>query len=87
MAADFSCCGAERIPVSPNSPELRWHSVFVIAVALNATAALLALLGIKPLRRAFIDGNEAIAVGSSRTGEAGTARSLRSGYLAYRIQD
>ncbi len=36
-----------------------WQSVFVIAVALNATAALLALLVIKPLRRAFILGNEA----------------------------
>jgi OFA family oxalate/formate antiporter-like MFS transporter len=36
-----------------------WQSVFVIAVALNATAALLALLVIKPMRRAFILGNEA----------------------------
>ncbi len=36
-----------------------WQSVFVIAVALNAIAALLALLVIKPLRRAFILGNEA----------------------------
>jgi MFS transporter, OFA family, oxalate/formate antiporter len=36
-----------------------WQSVFVIAVALNATAALLALLVIKPIRRAFILGNEA----------------------------
>src|SRR5277367_2689918 len=36
-----------------------WQSVFVIAVALNATAALLALLVIKPVRRAFILGNEA----------------------------
>jgi MFS transporter, OFA family, oxalate/formate antiporter len=36
-----------------------WQSVFVIAVGLNATAALLALLVIKPVRRAFILGNEA----------------------------
>jgi MFS transporter, OFA family, oxalate/formate antiporter len=36
-----------------------WQAVFVIAVALNATAALLALLVIKPMRRAFILGNEA----------------------------
>jgi OFA family oxalate/formate antiporter-like MFS transporter len=35
-----------------------WQAVFVIAVALNATAALLALFVIKPMRRAFINGNE-----------------------------
>jgi OFA family oxalate/formate antiporter-like MFS transporter len=35
-----------------------WQAVFVVAVALNATAALLALLVIKPLRRGFILGNE-----------------------------
>lgn len=35
-----------------------WQSVFVIAVALNATAALTALFVIKPMRRAFILGNE-----------------------------
>jgi OFA family oxalate/formate antiporter-like MFS transporter len=35
--------------------------VFVIAVALNAAAALLALFVIKPMRRAFILGNEAAA--------------------------
>jgi MFS transporter, OFA family, oxalate/formate antiporter len=35
--------------------------VFVIVVALNATAALLALFVIKPMRRAFILGNEATA--------------------------
>jgi OFA family oxalate/formate antiporter-like MFS transporter len=38
-----------------------WQSVFVIAVALNATAALLALFVVKPMRRAFILGNEATA--------------------------
>ena len=38
-----------------------WQAVFVIAVALNATAALLALLVIKPMRRSFILGNEATA--------------------------
>ena len=36
-----------------------WKAVFVIAVALNATAALMALFVIKPLRRSFILGNEA----------------------------
>jgi OFA family oxalate/formate antiporter-like MFS transporter len=36
-----------------------WQAVFVIAVALNATAALLALFVIKPMRRAFILGHEA----------------------------
>jgi OFA family oxalate/formate antiporter-like MFS transporter len=35
-----------------------WQSVFVIAVALNATAALLAVFVIKPMRRAFILGTE-----------------------------
>jgi MFS transporter, OFA family, oxalate/formate antiporter len=36
-----------------------WHAVFMIAVALNATAALMAIFVIKPMRRAFILGNEA----------------------------
>src|SRR4030088_2748330 len=36
-----------------------WRALFVIVVALNATAALLALFVIKPMRRAFILGNEA----------------------------
>src|SRR5712672_4231111 len=36
-----------------------WQAVFVIVVALNATAALLALFVIQPMRRAFILGNEA----------------------------
>ena len=35
-----------------------WQAVFVIAVALNATAALLAILVIKPMRRSFILGSE-----------------------------
>ena len=38
-----------------------WQAVFAIAVALNATAALMALLVIKPMRRAFILGNEMAA--------------------------
>jgi OFA family oxalate/formate antiporter-like MFS transporter len=37
-----------------------WQAVFVIAVALNATAALLALFVIKPMRRAFILGSEPV---------------------------
>jgi MFS transporter, OFA family, oxalate/formate antiporter len=40
-----------------------WQAVFIIAVALNATAALMAIFVIKPMRRAFILGNEA-AVGA-----------------------
>jgi MFS transporter, OFA family, oxalate/formate antiporter len=43
-----------------------WQAVFVIAVALNATAALLALLVIKPMRRAFILGNEAASDARTR---------------------
>jgi OFA family oxalate/formate antiporter-like MFS transporter len=43
-----------------------WQAVFVIAVALNATAALLAILVIKPMRRAFILGNEATTEARAR---------------------
>ena len=43
-----------------------WQAVFVIAVALNATAALLALFVIKPMRRAFILGGEAPAEATAR---------------------
>jgi OFA family oxalate/formate antiporter-like MFS transporter len=43
-----------------------WQAVFVIAVALNATAALLALFVIKPMRRAFILGSEAPAEAAAR---------------------
>jgi MFS transporter, OFA family, oxalate/formate antiporter len=42
-----------------------WQAVFVIAVALNATAALLALFVIKPMRRHFIMGNEAAATSAA----------------------
>ncbi|KJC42418.1 spermidine/putrescine ABC transporter substrate-binding protein [Bradyrhizobium sp. LTSP885] len=42
-----------------------WQAVFVIAVALNATAALMALFVIKPMRRAFILGSEAAAEAAS----------------------
>jgi OFA family oxalate/formate antiporter-like MFS transporter len=38
-----------------------WQAVFVIAVGLNATAALMAIFVIKPMRRAFILGSEAPA--------------------------
>ena len=48
-----------------------WKAVFVVAVALNAMAALMALLVIKPLRRAFILGKEAestdAATGTAKT--------------------
>jgi MFS transporter, OFA family, oxalate/formate antiporter len=43
-----------------------WQAVFVVAVALNATAALLALFVIKPMRRAFIMGNEAATEAATR---------------------
>jgi OFA family oxalate/formate antiporter-like MFS transporter len=46
-----------------------WQAVFVIAVALNATAALMALFVIKPLRRSFILGNE-IAADEAAAGNA-----------------
>lgn len=38
-----------------------WQAVFVIAVALNAMAALMALFVIRPMRRSFILGSETIA--------------------------
>ncbi|MGX1170346.1 OFA family oxalate/formate antiporter-like MFS transporter [Bradyrhizobium sp. USDA 372] len=48
-----------------------WKAVFVVAVALNAMAALTALFVIKPLRRAFILGKEAehteAATGTAKT--------------------
>ncbi|MGY3239448.1 OFA family oxalate/formate antiporter-like MFS transporter [Bradyrhizobium sp. USDA 4472] len=48
-----------------------WKAVFVVAVALNATAALMAIFVIKPMRRSFILGNEAesanAAAGSAET--------------------
>jgi MFS transporter, OFA family, oxalate/formate antiporter len=40
--------------------------VFIIAVGLNATAALMALFVIKPMRRAFILGNEAAVDATAR---------------------
>ncbi|MBR0714012.1 oxalate/formate MFS antiporter [Bradyrhizobium liaoningense] len=46
-----------------------WKAVFVVAVALNATAALMALFVIKPLRRSFILGNEATETDTA-TGKA-----------------
>jgi OFA family oxalate/formate antiporter-like MFS transporter len=42
-----------------------WQAVFAIAVALNATAALLALFVIKVMRRSFILGKE-VTTGASR---------------------
>ena len=47
-----------------------WQAVFVIAVGLNATAALMALFVIKPMRRAFILGNEATMEASARDTKA-----------------
>ncbi|SHJ59776.1 MFS transporter, OFA family, oxalate/formate antiporter [Bradyrhizobium lablabi] len=48
-----------------------WQAVFVIAVALNATAALTALFVIKPMRRTFILGSEARS--DTRAGDARAA--------------
>ena len=63
-----ACCTRRRAPPrcwcrSPASSPTSygWQAVFVIAVALNATAALMALFVIKPMRRAFILGNETAA--------------------------
>jgi len=50
-----------------------WQAVFVVAVVLNATAALLALFVIKPVRRAFILGNEATASNTAQAPDAKTA--------------
>jgi MFS transporter, OFA family, oxalate/formate antiporter len=43
-----------------------WQAVFTIIVGLNATAALLALFVIKPMRRAFILGAEPVAETTAR---------------------
>src|ERR1700684_966904 len=43
-----------------------WQAVFIIVVALNATAALMAIFVIKPMRRAFILGHEATAEATAR---------------------
>ena len=45
----------------------------MIAVALNATAALMALFVIKPMRRAFILGNETAAEEATAAASAKTA--------------
>ena len=52
-----------------------WQAVFVIAVALNATAALMALFVIRPMRRAFILGSETIAADVSGAVTAGVRQS------------
>src|SRR6201999_2085761 len=49
-----------------------WQAVFIIAVALNATAALMAIFVIKPMRRAFILGTEATSDATAES--SGTAR-------------
>ena len=43
-----------------------WQAVFVIAVALNATAALMAVFVVKPMRRTFILGSETAADATTR---------------------
>lgn len=52
-----------------------WQAVFVIAVALNATAALMALFVIRPMRRAFILGSETIAADVTGAVTAGVRQS------------
>lgn len=51
-----------------------WKAVFVVAVALNATAALMALFVIKPLRRSFILGKEAESVDTTTASAKTTAK-------------
>jgi MFS transporter, OFA family, oxalate/formate antiporter len=55
------------------SAKYGWQAVFVIAVALNATAALMAVFLIKPLRRAFILGHEAVAEQAAKSRDVKTA--------------
>jgi OFA family oxalate/formate antiporter-like MFS transporter len=55
------------------SAKYGWQAVFVIAVALNATAALMAVFVIKPLRRAFILGHEAVAEQAAKSRDVKTA--------------
>jgi MFS transporter, OFA family, oxalate/formate antiporter len=43
-----------------------WQAVFVIAVALNATAALMAIFVVRPMRRTFIHGSEEPADAAAR---------------------
>jgi OFA family oxalate/formate antiporter-like MFS transporter len=50
------------------SSNMGWQTVFIVAVGLNATAALMALFVIKPLRRAFILGN-AVAASAATLGQ------------------
>ncbi|WP_315831163.1 oxalate/formate MFS antiporter [Bradyrhizobium prioriisuperbiae] len=50
-----------------------WQSVFIIAVALNALAALLAVFVIKPMRAAFINGHQDAAASEGATQKARTA--------------
>jgi OFA family oxalate/formate antiporter-like MFS transporter len=50
-----------------------WKAVFVVAVALNATAALTALFVIKPLRRSFILGSEATTAAEPASANPKTA--------------
>jgi MFS transporter, OFA family, oxalate/formate antiporter len=50
-----------------------WSAVFAIIVALNATAALMAIFVIKPLRRAFILGSETNAEATANNSSAKVA--------------
>ncbi|TDN16231.1 hypothetical protein CEE80_11460, partial [Lactobacillus crispatus] len=50
-----------------------WQSVFIIAVALNALAALLAVFVIKPMRASFILGHQDAAATEGSVQKARTA--------------
>src|ERR1700704_2473484 len=67
-----------------------WQAVFVIAVALNATAALLALFIIRPMRRAVILDSEAAgsvpAAGGAGEGGGGGVGGGRGGLGARSIR-
>ncbi|MBY0382371.1 MAG: oxalate/formate MFS antiporter [Xanthobacteraceae bacterium] len=51
-----------------------WQAVFIVAVALNATAALMALFVIKPMRRAYIERTESAAAAATASSVTGTPK-------------
>ncbi|WP_029082725.1 MULTISPECIES: oxalate/formate MFS antiporter [unclassified Bradyrhizobium] len=66
------------------SSRFGWQAVFIVAVALNATAALMAVFVIKPLRRAFILGSESTARAVvARATAAHSESDLPKGQLSY----
>lgn len=51
-----------------------WQAVFIVAVGLNATAALLALIVIKPMRRAYIERTETAAAAAATAAPVATQK-------------